>query len=285
MLNWIKYVRITRSRIEIHITYSFHRFIPVSLFIHLGGGKYFIFSNSQIQMKLTPLFIVRESVSVEVCCCFSTKFCAPASAAAASARSSKSFQKFAYYLMRSHTHTHTLFASLPACLCVSENKKIRHVLDIHIRHSMLRFVSCCCLFYHLTIFSECLHPKNNFCWATFPGWLAGVLAKLLHTFSCTDTHTRTKKLWHAQMWALPSNTKKKKNKQKLALSSHSLSRSLSLSLLDQRTDNYRWRRHISLLFECNSSSSNNSQLLIRPLLTQGAKAMVITQIPITHVSR
>lgn len=79
------------------------------------------------------------------------------------ASASKSFQKFAHYLMRSmrgtHTHTHT-YISL--CVCKEQKDQTRFR---HIRHSMLRFVSCCCcccLFYHLTIFSECLHPKNNF---------------------------------------------------------------------------------------------------------------------------
>lgn len=231
-------------------------------------------------MKLTPLFIVRESVSVEVCCCFFQQFFVRLHLPLLLLRVLPKASKNSHITWCDHTHTHTLSlpACLPVCLCVSENKKIRHVLDIHIRHSMLRFVSCCCccLFYHLTIFSECLHPKNNFGWATFPGWLAFSQNYCTHSLAHTHTHAQRSSGMHkCERFLQTQKIKQAKARSELAV---------ALSLLDQRTDNCRWRRHILLLFECNSSS-NNTQLLKRPLLTQGAKAMVITQIPITHVSR
>lgn len=168
-------------------------------------------------MKLTPLFIVRESVSVEVCCCSCciSSFCACIC-----------FQKFAHYLMRSmrgtHTHTNIYFS-----LCV-KNKKIRHVLDIFViacSGSWVAVVVVCFIIWRY--FRSAFTPKtillSNF------SWLAAVLAKLLHTFSlCLSllayTHTQTKSGMH-KLWALPSKQKTNKS----SLWAHILTLSFSLS--------------------------------------------------------
>lgn len=186
-------------------------------------------------MKLTPLFIVQESVSVEVCscCCFSS-FCACIC-----------FQKLpkirtlpdAINARQTHTHTYIFFS-----VCKEQKDQTRFR---HIRHSMLRFVSCCCcLFYHLTIFSECLHPKNNLVEQLF---LVGCRSrKLLHTFSLSlalslslsvaHTHTQRQSLACTNCERFLPNKKQTKALSELTFS---LFLSLSLSQPDQRTDNCR----------------------------------------------
>lgn len=172
-------------------------------------------------MKLTPLFIVRESVSVEVCCCSCCilSFCACIC-----------FQKLpkirtlpdAINARHIYTHKHIF---LSVCKEQKDQTRFRHI-----RHSMLRFVSCCCccLFYHLTIFSECLHPKNNFVEQLFlVGCRSRKITAHILTLSVSPrihTHRQTKSGMH-KLWALPSKQKTNKS----SLWAHILTLSVSLS--------------------------------------------------------
>lgn len=183
-------------------------------------------------MKLTPLFIVRESVSVEVCCC---SCCISSFCACICFQKLPKIRTLPDAINARHTHTHK---HIFLCVCKEQKDQTRFR---HIRHSMLRFVSCCCcccLFYHLTIFSECLHPKNNFVEQLF---LVGCRSRkitahilALSVSSRTHTYTHTDKVWHAQIVSASFQTK---NKQKLSLSSHSLPVSLRLALLAARSAN------------------------------------------------
>lgn len=189
-------------------------------------------------MKLTPLFIVRESVSVEVCCCSCciSSFCACIC-----------FQKLpkirtlpdAINARHTHTNTHT-YIHIFLCVCKEQKDQTRFR---HIRHSMLRFVSCCCcccLFYHLTIFSECLHPKNNFVEQLFlVGCRSRKITAHILTLSVsplihTHRHIQTKSGMH-KLWALPSKQKTNKS----SLWAHILSLSLRLALLAARSANWQ----------------------------------------------
>lgn len=206
-------------------------------------------------MKLTPLFIVQESVSVEVCCCFSS-FCA-----CICFKKLPKIRTLPDAINARHTHTHIIYFSQ----CV-KNKKIRHVLDIFViacSGSWDVVVVVCFIIWRY--FRSAFTPKTI--WLSNFSWLAAVLAKLLHTFSLSlalslsHTHRDTKSGMH-KLWALPSKQKTNKS----SLRSRILSLSLPLCQPDQRTDNCRWRRtsrfHILLLFECNSSSSNNNTQLL-----------------------
>lgn len=132
-------------------------------------------------MKWTPLFIVQESVSVEVCCCccFSS-FCA-----CICFKKLPKIRTLPDAINARHTHTHIIYFSQ----CV-KNKKIRHVLDIFViacSGSWDVVVVVCFIIWRY--FRSAFTPKTI--WLSNFSWLAAVLAKLLHTFSLSLCRTHT----------------------------------------------------------------------------------------------